>query len=76
MTYVFDYSKLRGRIKEMFGNEENFADSIGKSRVTINNKLNCKRGFSQEEIYLSVEKLKLTKEQIPEYFFCKECSQM
>ena len=37
---VFDYSKLRGKIKEVFGTQAKFAKAMGMSTVTLSAKLN------------------------------------
>ena len=39
----FNYSKLKGRIKEKYGTQENFAKAIGKTRTTTSFKINGKR---------------------------------
>jgi len=36
----YNYNKLRGRIKEMFGDEQQFAYEIGTNRVSLSYKLN------------------------------------
>ena len=35
----FDYSKLRGRIREVFGTQEDFVKAIGVNKGLRNNKL-------------------------------------
>lgn len=35
----FNYSKLRVRIKEIFGTNEKFAEALEVARVTINHKM-------------------------------------
>ena len=66
----YDYSKLLGKIKEVFSNQENFANAIGISRTTLNLKLNGKGKFSQEEMAKSIEVLGIPQKDLPEYFFC------
>ncbi len=66
----YDYSKLSGKIKEVFANQGNFANAIGISRTTLNLKLNGKGNFSQEEIAKSIEVLGIPQENLSEYFFC------
>lgn len=44
----FDYSKLKGRIVEKFGNIKQFAEFLGKSEVIVSKKLNNKSSFSRE----------------------------
>ena len=42
-----DYAKLRGRIREKYGTEANFAREIGKTKAwlsaILNNKINLKK---------------------------------
>ena len=72
MEYLFDYSKLRGRIKERMGTQENFATALGMSSVALSNKLLHKSEFTQEEITRSCEVLDIPLQEVPAYFFCKE----
>lgn len=65
----FDYSKLRGRIKEVFGTQDNFADSLNMGRVSLSQRLTNKLEFSQSEIMKSCELLKFEPSEIPSYFF-------
>lgn len=66
---TFDYSKLRGRIKEIFGTQDNFARQLNIGRVSLSQRLNNYLDFSQEEINRAYILLNLSKEEIPEYFF-------
>ncbi len=65
----FDYSKLRGRIKEIFGTQEKFAKAVGLSDVSISAKLNNKSEWTQREINRAAIVLKIKKEEISNYFF-------
>jgi hypothetical protein len=65
----FDYSKLRGKIREIFGTEERFAKEMALSTVSLSFKLNGKREWTQQEINRACELLTLEREDIPEYFF-------
>lgn len=67
----YNYNKLKGRIKEFFGTQELFAESIGLSATSINNKLNNKTPWTQEEIYLSITRLHIEPIEIQEIFFTK-----
>ena len=66
---AFDYSKLRGKIKEVYGTQDNFATKLGIGRVSLSQRLNNFLDFSQEEINKSCEILGIKKEEIPIYFF-------
>ena len=35
---VFDYARLRGKIKEVFGTQDAFADAIGLGSVSVSRK--------------------------------------
>lgn len=69
-TLEFDYSKLKGRIVEKFGNQVSFVDKISMSEVTFIKKI--KNGyFNQKEIDEIIKVLDLTVDDIPFYFFAK-----
>jgi len=68
----FNYSKLRGRIREIFKTQQSFADAVGMSTTSLSEKLNNKVEFSQKEIDKTVEVLKIEKSDIPVYFFTLE----
>lgn len=68
----FDYSKLKGRIKEVLGTQEKYAMGIGCSLTSANLKLNNQAEFSQKEMYQSMIVLKLDTELVTEYFFTRE----
>lgn len=66
---LFEYSKLRGKIKEVFGTQSAFAEAMGMSSTSLSAKLNNNVEFSQKEIDRAVNLLKSEKEEIPAYFF-------
>lgn len=68
----YDYSKLRGRIKEKYGNEVNFAENIGLKSNTLNNKLNSVSPIFISEMDVMIEKLNIPYDQIHSYFFTKK----
>ena len=68
-TEMYDYSKLRGRIKEKFGTEGNFAEALGVSRVTVSNKFNRGKGLSQAVSLKWAELLDISQNEIGVYFF-------
>jgi hypothetical protein len=65
----YKYSKLRGRIIEKFGTLGNFAEAIGLSRVSVSSKMQCKTGFSQEDIELWSSLLDIDKKDIGSFYF-------
>ena len=66
---MFDYSKLRGKIKEIFFSEGDFAKALGIGRVSLSKRLNNLLDFTGTEIYVSSNILGIPKEEIGEYFF-------
>lgn len=65
----YDYSKLRGRIAEKFGNQSEFAKQMNWSNRTLSLKLNNKVYWKQPEIIMAVNLLKLKDSDIQDYFF-------
>lgn len=65
----YDYSKLKGRIVEMFGTRTVFAKKLEISEGALSLRLSGKMSFSQPEIEKAAEILNLTKEEIGLYFF-------
>ena len=63
-----EYNKLRGRIIEMFGTIEKFAEFIGITRVTVSNKLNGKSKFTRDDILFWSSALKIAQDDIGCYF--------
>ena len=68
----FDYSKLRGKIKEICGTQDNFSKMLGMGRVSLSKRLNNQLQFSNEEIMNACTILKINKDEIPAYFFTKK----
>lgn len=65
----YDYSKLKGRIIEVYETQGNFANAMGKTQETLSKKLNNIRRFDQNEITLAVQLLNISPEDINSYFF-------
>lgn len=65
----FDYSKLRGKIKEVFGTQDRFASALGIGHVSLSQRLNNNLDFSSTEIFASCKLLNISAEAIPQYFF-------
>ena len=63
------YDKLRGKIKEVCGTQEAFAEKLGIGRVSLSQRLNNQLEFSQDEIFKSCEILKIDFSELPAYFF-------
>ncbi len=72
---MFDYSKLRGKIREVFRTEGAFAKEMGLSKVTVSAKLNGRVEFTQNEIAKATALLGIAPEYIPDIFFNPELKQ-
>jgi hypothetical protein len=66
---VYDYSRLKGRIREIFNTQEAFALAVGLSERSLSLKLSSARGWKQDQIMKAIEVLGLTEEDIQPYFF-------
>lgn len=69
---MYDYSKLSGRIVEMFGTRYKFAKAMGWSERTLSLKMSGVRDWKQPDICKAIQRLNLTVDDIPEYFFKKK----
>lgn len=65
----FDYRKLNGKIKEVFGKQSAFASSLGLSERSLSLKLSNQRYFKAPEISLAADLLGIEKPEIADYFF-------
>lgn len=66
---AFNYNKLRGRIREICGTQEEFSKLLGISRTSLSQRLNNILNFSNKEILKACQILKIKTEEIPAYFF-------
>jgi hypothetical protein len=69
MKRMFDYSKLRGKIREVYHTEGDFAKALGISKATLSAKLNGHGGFDQNEITNITNLLRLQLNAAQELFF-------
>lgn len=65
----FDYSKLRGKIREKGYTQEEIAKKIGIDKSTLSLRLNNQSLFIQDEIFEMVKILDISAEEIKPYFF-------
>lgn len=63
------YSKLRGKIREVFGTQDKLANEMGISERSLSLKLNGKVAFSKKDILLLSKLLNIPVEEIGYYFF-------
>lgn len=66
---LYDYSKLRGRIKEKIGTEGEFARRIGRTPNYISKVFRNESNFYQEDIAVGSEVLEIEPVDIGSYFF-------
>lgn len=67
----YDYRKLRGKIREVFGTEGEFAKKLNRSQNYLTNVFNGKSYFSQKDIDVGAELLGIDPLEIGPYFFAK-----
>ena len=63
------YGKLRGKIKQVYGSMEAFAEAAGKSVSIISKKLNSKIKITSDDIEGWCGLLGISIDQVHEYFF-------
>jgi DNA-binding Xre family transcriptional regulator len=68
---AFNYSKLRGRIRECGLTQAQLAESIGIHEGTLSAKLNNQNYFTTSEIDAICKVLKIARNDIPHYFFAE-----
>lgn len=65
----YSYDKLRGRIIEKYGSQENYAKKLGLSVNSVSKKMNGKSGFSQKDMIRWAELLDIDTDDYGSYFF-------
>lgn len=65
----FDYRRLRGKIREVFGTESAFSKAMGIGRTSMSQRINNISEFSSHEILRASKLLMIPSEEIPQYFF-------
>ena len=63
------YSRLRGRIRELYNTDLAFAKALKCSPAAISSKLNGKAGWSLSDMRKICELLNIEKSDIYDYFF-------
>lgn len=66
---AYDYTKLRGRIKERFKTETAFAKAVYMNRTSLSLRLTGIREFTQGQILLFANALEIPSYLIGDYFF-------
>ena len=63
------FPKLRGKIREVYGTQSNFARAMGKDPATISAKLTEKVDWTGKEITLACSLLGIPPTEVSKYFF-------
>lgn len=63
------YSKLRGKIVEVFGSQRAFSEAIKLSEQSVTAKLNGRTDFSQDDIVKWCDLLGIEAKDVGDYFF-------
>ncbi len=71
MDLNYDYSKLTGKIIEVFGTRDAFAKALGVTKESVSLKLKGKTPWKQIEIDKTCELLDIDKSDICIYFFAR-----
>lgn len=69
---MFDFSKLNGKIKEVYGTQKKFAAAMGISRSAISLRLNNGVAWNPEEIVKACELLHIPIADNYLYFFVQK----
>lgn len=64
-----NYAKLRGKIREKFGTQDNFAAAMDMDRSTLSLKLNGKSDWTRLDIEKSCHLLSIPLKEAHAYFF-------
>lgn len=63
------YSRLRGKIREVFGTQGEFADAMDMNASTLSKKLNDRNDWSRDEMRLACMLLEIPLADMHLYFF-------
>lgn len=74
MKKIYNFQRLKGKIKEYYKNQEDFAKELKITNVALNYKLNNRTRFSYDELNLIVNLLKIRDDEIMDIFFTEEVS--
>lgn len=72
---VFNYDKLKGKIREVFKTQSAFANWLGISEGSLYEKFNSDSYFNQEQISKLIGYFNMSPEDVYDYFFTKQVEQ-
>lgn len=70
--FEFDYSKLLGKIKEVYRTQQRFAADLNMSRTSLSQRLNNKIEFTPKEIVKISKMLGIPSNEYCSHFFTKK----
>ena len=76
MLRNFDYSKLRGRIVEKFGNMNAFANEVGISQIALSRKLNNKTSITREDMINWSKVLDISIDEYGAFYFVEKLNEV
>lgn len=65
----YNYNKLNGKIKEVFGTQAAFAKAMEMGQTSLSLKLNNKAEWSQDEMEKAMNLLGIPRQSVRAYFF-------
>ena len=65
----YDYSKLKGKIREVYETHSAFAEAMGMGKTTLSLKLNNKAEWTQAEMATAMDLLNIPPTSVRTYFF-------
>jgi hypothetical protein len=65
----YDYSKLNGKIREVYGTQAAFAKAMEMGQTSLSFKLNNKAEWSQDEMEKAMDLLSIPRQSVRTYFF-------
>ena len=68
----YDYAKLRGKIRELYGTESNFACAMQMVPSSLSRRLSNLAEWKGPEVYLACALLGIAPEEVPLYFFTEK----
>lgn len=71
-TVKYNYSKLKGKVREIFGNNKVYADYLCLSEASLYEKYKSNSYFNQNQIEKTLKAFNESPEMIMAYFFTKE----
>jgi hypothetical protein len=66
---AYDYSKLKGKIKEVYGTQAAFAEAMDMAQTSLSFKLNNTSEWSQDEMERAMDLLRIPRTSVRTYFF-------